>query len=180
RVAAFNPAGTSAFTAMASATTPAVGDDWNMHGRNAQHTGVNGSETKKPPLTAAWTATITPGRWLEPLAIEDGRVFVTTGFSYTDPNTAVMALNAATGATLWSVPFGQVFSLSPASAFRGRVFVQLNNHSVASRLLSFDAASGRILWSSHYEAQWQRYRSPTMTGTSVLVSGGYYGGCYRF
>jgi outer membrane protein assembly factor BamB len=70
------------------------------------------------------------------LAIEDGRLFVTTGFAH------VLAFDAKTGAEIWRAPTLTPMRAAPAVR-GGRVFAM----TVENELFAFSAADGSQLWS---------------------------------
>ena len=47
-------------------------------------------------------------------------------------------------------------------------------------LHAFDAATGDVIFSSSYSAQWETYLNPTPYGGNIYTGGGYYGGMYSF
>jgi outer membrane protein assembly factor BamB len=149
-----------------------------MFGGNPAHTGVNDAETGTPPLELAWTKPLSTGA-LNPVSVEGERVFV-TGVTYFGPNSPVWALNANDASQIWSYNFGSVFSVNPPSVSDGLVYVQMGNHTPASRLFAFKSADGTIAWATPYAAQWERYYAPTIADGKVFVNGGYYGGMYGF
>src|SRR5712664_177800 len=165
----------SLFLSPAQAQLPA---DWPMFGGNPAHTGVNDAETGTPPLELAWTKPLSTGA-LNPVSVEGERVFV-TGVTYFGPNSPVWALNANDASQIWSYNFGSVFSVNPPSVSDGLVYVQMGNHTPASRLFAFKSADGTIAWATPYAAQWERYYAPTIADGKVFVNGGYYGGMYGF
>ncbi len=69
------------------------------------------------------------------LALEDGRLFVTSGFG------AVTALDAATGATLWTQGFDAPVTAAPTVS-GGMVYVVGAN----STAMAINADSGKIVW----------------------------------
>lgn len=163
------------FASPARAQAPA---DWPMFGGNPAHTGVNAAETGIPPLQLNWTKALSTGA-LNPVTVEGDRVFV-TAITYFDPNSSLWSLNAGDGSQLWSYNFGSVFSVNPPSVLNGLVYVQMGNHTPASRLFAFKVADGTIAWATPFTAQWERYYAPTIADGQVWVNGGYYGGMYGF
>jgi len=163
------------FASPAGAQSPA---DWPMFGGNPDHTGVNDAETGIPPLQLNWTKALSTGP-LNPVTVEGNRVFATP-ITYFGPNSPLWALNAEDGSQLWSYNFGSVFSVNPPSVLNGLVYVQMGNHTPATRLFAFKVADGTIAWATPFSAQWERYYAPTIADGKVFVNGGYYGGMYGF
>src|SRR5262249_46350421 len=116
---------------------------------------------------------------LNPVSAGDGHVFV-TGITYFSSNSPLYALDAHTGATIWSTNFGAVFSVNPPSYAYGYVYVQTGDHASDTWLHAFDGTTGERLFKSAHEAQWERYYAPTIADGKVYVNGGYYGGMYAF
>jgi outer membrane protein assembly factor BamB len=165
------------FCAIASAPAQTTAD-WPMFGGNPAHTGTNDLENGVPPLTLDWAVPLTP-TVLNPVTIEGNRVFV-TGTYYFNPEAWLWALNTADGTLAWRYNFGSVFSVNPPGVSEGLVYVQMGNHTPSSRLFAFNAADGTIAWTSPFEAQWERYYSPTIADGKVFVDAGYYGGIYGY
>ena len=90
------------------------------------------------PLPGPWEAF-----WLGRPAVDGGRVFVQA----TDQ---LLALDAATGATLWSRPVRAYPAPAPTTllADAGRVFV-----SETDSVLAVDATTGRTVWNFHPDSQ---------------------------
>src|SRR6185437_15149867 len=90
------------------------------------------------------------------LAIDGGRLFVTTGFG------DVIAMNPSNGARIWSINLGVPVINAPV-ANGGRVFVSSqDNH-----FYSIDQADGRKLW----EYQAISENAGILESTSVAVAG---------
>jgi outer membrane protein assembly factor BamB len=151
-----------------------------MLGNDAQHTGVNGAEQGKPPMIAEWTAQVALTSALSPVAVENGRVFVSYGggFGATSP---VVALNVADGSALWTYNFGAVDDVGYPSAVDGVVYLQTNHGTQGSSYLwAIDAVGGTVGWASVFGSQWEHFWPPLVVGGSVYVDGGSYGGLYGF
>src|SRR5260370_5601549 len=122
-----------------------------MFGGNPAHTGVNDAETGTPPLELAWTKPLSTGA-LNPVSVEGERVFV-TGVTYFGPNSPVWALNANDASQIWSYNFGSVFSVNPPRVSDGLVYVQMGNHTPASRLFASESPAPPISRHATYATQ---------------------------
>jgi len=104
-------------------------------------------------------------------------VFVTTN-AYFGVQQA-KALDARTGAELWSRDFGAIHSVDPPAYADGTVYLQTGGHQ-DSFLYALDAATGAMRTRTAYANQWSRYFAPVIVASVVYVAGGYYGGMYAF
>ncbi len=179
RVVARNAAGASSPSNVATASPSPPGNAWNMAGNNPQHTGQNLLETGRPPVTPAWTWASGAPR-VNPVTVEDGRVFVS---NYTpNPGEAprMTALEAAGGAVLWTHGFIFPYAVAePPTVLDGRVYYAYLNGS-NSKLFILNASTGKAIWASSFLTQSQQYPSPTVADGTVHMGGGYYGGLSSF
>ncbi|HVE42756.1 MAG TPA: PQQ-binding-like beta-propeller repeat protein [Planctomycetota bacterium] len=161
-----------------SFTTVNTANVWGTQGMDARHGGSNPFETGQPPLTFAWSTSLGSGA-LNPVVYEAGRVFVTPYQLYATP-AAVTALDASTGASLWSHNFGSIFSVGQPAVSGGSVLLQTSNNSIApaSNAWSLDAAGGTVNWSTAIGSQWENFWAPIVVGNTIYSNGGYYGGLY--
>jgi outer membrane protein assembly factor BamB len=137
-------------TAAATSTTTSSSADWTeFHRDNMQR--WNPYETvlgvgNVGSLQLAWQSGVCcggTGFGLAPPAVANGVVYVGSGSSNGDFSpAAVYALNASTGATLWSYTTGGLVFGSPAVA-NGVVYVG----SVDSNVYALNAGTGAKLWS---------------------------------
>jgi outer membrane protein assembly factor BamB len=130
---------------------PACGDDWPMWRYDAQRTAAAAANGLPGQLQPIWTRQL-PARqpvWDDPLnrdlmpydrvfepIVMDGRLLV--GFNDTDK---LVAMDAATGTTLWSFYTEAPVRLPPAGS-QGRVFFCSDD----GFLYCLDAATGKLCW----------------------------------
>jgi outer membrane protein assembly factor BamB len=152
-------------TATASQVVPATlvsGADWSQYRSGPAHLGLNTQETVLSPSTVtglrqAWA--ITPGSagdLVTDPAVVDGAAYVGS------TNGKVYALNAATGATVWTVTTGGQVRSSPAVA-GGVVYAG----SADGRVYALNAATGAVLWSVTIGGQ--VLDAPTVTDGVVYI-----------
>src|ERR1044071_3107666 len=114
-------------------TSPAVNEDWHQASFDWAHSGFNRFETvlsrsTVKDLTQLWAVPIAGGIHSSPV-ISDGKVFIGSGDGHMN------ALDAATGATLWTGPAqGSLFGAS-AAARHGLVFAA----ALDRRMLAYNA-----------------------------------------
>jgi outer membrane protein assembly factor BamB len=150
---------------------------WPMYQADSRHTGFLPVTPNPARFQLLWQRNL--GTPLNPVAAGDRRVFCTT-VTYFSSDSPLYALDAATGATLWSTNFGGVFSVNPPSYAYGNVYVQTGNHASDTWLHAFDGQTGERVFRSPHSAQWERYYAPTIHEGKVYVNGGSYGGMYAF
>ena len=150
---------------------------WPMYQADSRHTGflpVTPTPARFRPL---WQRNF--GVPLNPVTAGDNKVFCTP-VTYFGANSPLEAIDASSGATLWSMNFGSVFSVNPPSYSYSNVYVQTVNNGGDTWLHCFDGATGERLFRSAHGAQWERYFAPTIQDGKVFVDGGTYGGMYAF
>jgi uncharacterized protein YjdB len=147
--------------------------EWVTHQGNARHTGHVPVTADPVTFAEAWTVTPVPGAVLNPPAEGGGSIFVTTR------GDQLAALDAATGARLWSYDFGSIASTHPPAFGNGRVYVTTGGHG-DSFLWAFDATAGSVAFRSAYANQWSTYFAPVVLDGVVYMAGGYHGGMYAF
>lgn len=89
---------------------------------------------------------------------------------------AVVALNKATGATIWKGGSGQGSYATPVLATIGsrKQYVCM----LAKSVIGIDASNGRVIWSHPWQTEYDVNAStPLVEGNSVFVTSGYNHGC---
>jgi uncharacterized protein YjdB len=150
---------------------------WGTHQGNARHTGFVPVTADPRAFDQIWARSPLGATALNPVTEGDGRVFV-SGYAYFGGQT-LAALNARTGTTDWSHAFGSIHGVHPPAFGNGRVYATTSGHG-DSYLYAFDAASGTVAFRKPYGNQWSRYLAPVVSGETVYMAGGYYGGMYAF
>jgi outer membrane protein assembly factor BamB len=154
------------------ASAPAApGNVWSMLAHDAQHSGVNPTETGKPPATPVWewpSGVTNP--WMHGIAVEDNRVFAASKSQFSPVMTA---LDASTGAVLWSQTFSTGSEqYGPPSVANGRVYWSWFNNP-SSKFVCAEAVTGRVLWGTGLLAD--GFYGPTqavLANDAAYVTGG--------
>jgi outer membrane protein assembly factor BamB len=153
--------------------------DWPTLAADSSRTGYNAGERGRPPLTPGWALSLFAVP-LTPATISGTRVFVSAQPGTNGGASKLLALDLATGNTLWSADFGNVSSVSQATVFKCRVYVQQSASStIQSRLWSLRADSGEVIWSRSFP-QRSAFSSPTVTETSIFTLATPTGGLHGF
>ncbi|HEX5870943.1 MAG TPA: Ig-like domain-containing protein, partial [Longimicrobium sp.] len=150
---------------------------WTTHQGNARHDGFANVTADPVVFRELWARSPLGATALNPVTEGDGRVFV-SGYAYFGGQT-LAALDARTGTAAWSHPFGTIHGVHPPAFGNGRVYATTSGHE-ESFLYAFDAASGTVAFREPYANQWSRYLAPVVSGETVFMAGGYYGGMYAF
>ena len=142
-------------------------------GGNTHHSGFNAAETGKPPLNAAWVATL-GAQATTPAVIQGGRAFAISG-------AFLNAVELSNGARIWSYNFGQVLGgISWPSAGDRSLYVATSNNGGDTWFRQFDRATGTVGFKLAFGSQWERYWSPLVVGAAAYIDGGTYGGLYGY
>jgi outer membrane protein assembly factor BamB len=138
--------------------------------QNVKHDGRVREEGLDAPFEVAWSTPLTRPSY--PL-IADGRAFLTTRRpKSSDYGTRLVALDVATGTTLWSQLLRGTYYWSNAAFDAGRVFVV----NADGRLSAFDAATGVKAWAEQLPGQYSFSSAPTASNGVVYVGGAGSGG----
>ena len=151
---------------------------WATYQANERHDGHVPLRFDATAFVPSWSASLTPGSELNPVAAADGVVFASR-ISYFGTGDGLFALDARDGHIMWTRAYGG-FSINPPAAAYGNVYLQTCNHSTDTWLHAYDARTGTLVFDAPHEAQWERYLAPTPYEGHVYVDGGYYGGMYAF
>ena len=127
----------------------------NMHRSNPCETALNVDNVGN--LILKWSYAVGGAAMFSSPAVANGVVYVGSH------DKSVYALNASTGALLWSSAYGGAIASSPAVA-NGLVYVGLFN----GGLHALDASTGAKVW-RRYPLRW-----------ALLARGGEWAGVYRF
>lgn len=150
---------------------------WATHQGNARHTGYVPVTADPRAFDELWARSPLGATSLNPVTEGDGRVFV-SGYAYFGGQ-MLAAVDARTGNGGWSHAFGDIHGVHPPAFGNGRVYVTTSGHG-DSHLYGFDAATGTVAFRKPYGNQWSRYLAPVVSGETVYMAGGYYGGMYAF
>ena len=102
-------------------------------------------------------------------AYDHGIVVVTTSFNEQGSDTLV-ALNAATGAIIWSHRIAGVVLASPSTT-GSVIYVGVSHGDNTERVMAFGLATGVLKWTwTTHSAQFSAVSSPTTDGKTVVVS----------
>ncbi|MFN2548318.1 MAG: PQQ-binding-like beta-propeller repeat protein [Myxococcales bacterium] len=135
------------------------------------HTGSQACDQLTLPLAQRWSRDL--GAPVSYALVAGGRVFVTIGASGLTGHTALVALDEATGATLWGpITLGGTYWWATAAYDSGRVSAV----NVDGLMTAFAAADGHILWSHQMPGQYAFSSAPTASGGTVYVGGAGSGG----
>ncbi len=166
-----------------------AGDLWTQRGGDAGHDYYVDTTIDFSQLNHAWTA-----RPANPqstmgldLAIDTSRVYRTeyVGYSNGFVNYLVVARDINTGAAIWSTPLSSYSGeVSEPTIANGIVYVDSAGHSGISggtdamvpKLYGLDAATGAIVLTQRYQAQWGSGDRPVVSNNRLIVEDGYYGG----
>ena len=167
RTVAANDAGTVYGSDRSFTTLPK--DESVTFQNNIFHDGSDPASPLVPPLTLKWRRNFSGSevRSISYPLIAQGRVFVTTS---TRRNVVtLMALDAQTGATIWSANIlgPNPFSFANASYDSGKVFVV----DFYGTMKAFDAATGALLWSLLLPNQ-SVFNSPPTAANGIVYTGG--------
>ena len=118
---------------------------------NAAHNGYLSGDSLAPPLARRWSLSL--GDAVSYPVIADGRVFVVTQRIGSNVGETLYALDASTGAVLWSYELdGGNYPLPGVAYDNGAVYLEgfgLRGSDRLGGLAAFDAATGAPLWSNH-------------------------------
>lgn len=167
-----------------------AGDLWTQRGGDAGHDNYVDTSIDVSQLNHDWTADNPTSEysWYFDLAIDQQRVYRTektgtTGLFY---DFRVVARDIETGTEIWSTPLSSftIEGVSEPAYANGVVYVNAAGHSGISggtdamipKLYGLDAATGAVILTQRYAAQWDSGERPVLSGDRLIVEDGYYGG----
>jgi outer membrane protein assembly factor BamB len=163
------------FLAAVTCDTPTL---WSTYQYDAGHSGYVPVSLDPAKFALRWQQTIGDGKPLNPIAVGEGKVFVSNRGYFNDAGLYVH--DAENGGALWNVRYGDVFSVNPPAYYDGKVYIQTGNHSTDTYLRAYRADGGDLVFQAAHAAQWESYLAPTIVGGTAYINGGYYGGMYAF
>ena len=168
-----------------------AGDLWTQRGGDAGHDNYVDTSVDISQLNHAWTAPnpYSQNSWAYDLAIDTARVYRTErtgtgsgGFGAF----RVVARDINTGNEVWSTPISSYAheGVSEPTYANGIVYVNASGHSGISggtdamipKLYGLNAATGAIVLTQRYQAQWGSGERPVVSNNRLIVEDGYYGG----
>ncbi|HYF35784.1 MAG TPA: tandem-95 repeat protein, partial [Prosthecobacter sp.] len=147
---------------------------WAMMGRDAAHTGHYPGWLGAETFSQAWTVQVAQ-QPLHQVVIGEGKVFAAPDI-IPGKETQISAVDLMYGAVAWKKVFPQANTLTGPAYHNGSVYLQRSNGSGDSQLFAVAAADGGTRWSTAFATQGEKYKSPTVTDTSVFTPGGNSGG----
>jgi hypothetical protein len=159
------------------ATQPSLPGDWPTYGNGPAHTGYFPGKLNGLPWVQKWKTPM-PHNVLSQPAIGGGRVYVSAGYYFSAMS--VRALDANTGAGVWTNNLPGANSISPPAYDSGAIFNQQGQGVTPSYLRSFDAATGATNWQTAFTSQGYNYMAPVVGGGRVFTDTGYYHGLTSF
>ena len=153
----------------------ALGRSWPTFGAGPEHTGYLPVRLGTAAFTQRWQTNLTKAA--HQLAIADGKVIASLKVRFQD--SAIVALDAATGGELWRTGITGAAYVNPPTWYDGSVFYQYTDAS-SSKLYRLNGLTGATVWQAPFGAQSGQYLAPAIDSTGVFVNGGGYGGLYGF
>ena len=155
--------------------------EWGTYQGDASHDGYVPVTVDALNLSQEWITKLPTGT-LTDMAVGGGGVYVSSCLYYKGSTPTFFALDEGTGAVKWQKNFGNVFSTNTPAYCNGIVYVQTGSgiSSPPPYLHAINASTGASVFNAQFDAQAERYLSPTPYGGNVYVDGGTYGGIYSF
>lgn len=150
---------------------------WSTYQGNAAHTGFVPATFAAASFNRRWAAVLGSTNSLNPVAVDNGKVFVTRG--NWSAGWTLQAINESTGQTDWSVNLGTIHRVNAPAAANGKVYVTSTGHQ-DTFFWVFDQATGTLLGKTPMRSQWETYLAPTVVGDSIYTNSGSYGGLSKF
>jgi outer membrane protein assembly factor BamB len=163
-IAVVNPAGAGGTSSTLPLVVGPASKDAVSFQITAIHAGAISFNSVSLPAASAWTVNL--GAQPSYAVIAGGTVFVTAGAS---PNSELIALNGATGATLWG-PIA-IAGGSNATYDNGRLFVLSAVFGGSGLMQAFDPATGDELWSTALTGQYEFNATPVAAQGIVATQG---------
>jgi outer membrane protein assembly factor BamB len=137
---------------------------------NETHTGSITTDHLTPPLRQRWSVNF--GQPISYPLIADGKVYVTVKNATFNTGTTLYALNATSGAVVWSFALGGTSPWSASCYENGRVF----SVNAEGLLRAFDGATGNMIWSRLLPGQFSFSAPPSVYQGVIYTSGAGSGG----
>ncbi len=163
-VAVVNPAGAGGTSSTLPLVVGPASKDAVSFQITTTHAGAISFDSVSLPVTSAWTVNL--GGQPSYAVISGGKVFFTVGVG---SNCQLVALDAATGATLW----GPIAIAGGANATydNGGLFVLSSVDGSPGLMQSFDPATGNVLWSTSLGPQWS-FVDPPVAAQGIVATQG--------
>ncbi len=147
------------------------GAEWPMYQADARHTGYRPVTIDPAAFVPRWTSNLGVTAYWSIAAAED------KVFCLKTPGPTLVALDRATGATLWSHEFQSMFYVGPPSYADGSVYVQTSTAS-DMYVWAFDAGTGALQFHSKGFTQFGVFLAPTIADGRLYTTGGSFDGAY--
>ncbi len=151
-----------------------------MYQGGATHSGYVFGSQNPTSFSLKWQRTLNSSFTLDAPVTGGGKVYVNEIGYFNSPS--LYGLDASTGATVWTNTYPSNHSISPASFDQGKLYFQSmkGTSGVGTYFYSIDAATGNLGYKTSFNAQWERFFSPTIVNGKSYVNGGTYGGMMSF
>ena len=158
--------------AQSSVAAPALAppDSATTYQGDSVHDGLNAMDPLSAPLATKWSHTF-PGQVGYPLFV-NGRVLAAVSDGSDTYSDHLFALDAVTGATLWSAPLPGTYQIRGIAADGTNVYVV----DFDGLLSAYNQVTGSIVWSEQLPNQWEFSSAPSVVRGVLYVDGAGYGG----
>ncbi|WP_158301414.1 outer membrane protein assembly factor BamB family protein [Janthinobacterium sp. BJB426] len=160
--------------------------DWETFQGNAQHTGYVPVTLIPSNFNARWKwmAAAYEGSSLHPstLVTGDDMIFLSTKtYSIYQNPSFVAAYSEKDGREIWRFPLNNTdgTSVQPPAFNKSTIYISAGSQNMTA-MFGLDAGSGRQIFKSKMDSQYDSYLAPTIFGGSIYTNGGHYGGLYSF
>ncbi|MEY2574315.1 MAG: hypothetical protein QOJ87_2528 [Verrucomicrobiota bacterium] len=156
---------------------------WLTFGNGPTHSGFSPVTLGNLPISDGWSKAFPVA--INQVAAAGGQVVLTTN-QYFQPGMLALALDAATGNEIWRYPLGSALSISGATISDGKIFFSScrilddKRTPAGSFIFVLDSLSGKLVRQIPFETQAGTIRGPTVSGDSIWIPAGYFGGLGGF
>lgn len=151
--------------------------DWATYQGDMRHSGFVEATVDPGVFRERWSKTpFGAAAYFQP-TVGGGRVYVATNGYFSSQK--LVALDEASGSTVWARDFGQIFGINQATYDRGSLYITSGGHG-DTYLWAINEADGSLRFQAAFPSQWEHWKAPVIAGNVVVTAGGYYGGMYGF
>ena len=141
--------------------------DWTTYQANARHSGYVDVTVDPAAFREQWVITPIAGVNYNPPTIGGGRLFLSTLAT----QQRLIALDAATGASLWTRDFGSIYGITQPTYDGGSVYAATGGQQ-DTYMYALNEADGTIRFQSPFVSNAERWRAPVVAGSSIVTPGG--------
>lgn len=151
--------------------------DWTTFQGDARHSGFIDATLDPGAFQERWVVTPVAGASYYQPTVGGGRVYLAMSAYFTAQQ--LIALDPANGTRQWVRDFGSIFGINQPTYDNGSLYITTGGHE-DTFMYALNETDGSLRFQMAFPSQWEHWKAPVVSGSTIVTAGGYYGGLVGF